>query len=190
MTLYESVATWGGPGRNPKVSIFYTDAPAKIAPLRAALTAAVLGQKTAFVSSMNFEFSTEVREIDETTGELTGVGSVTAPAAVSGGTGTNPLPDASQVLLRWRTASVLDGRRVGGRTFIPNVVRDAAVAGNFGSTSAFIGQFGVPAIRDNLVIWSRPRVATEKLPARAGSIHAVVGVDCWSEFAIQRRRRG
>jgi len=127
------------------------------------------------------------RELDDATGTLTGIWG-DSPTYVGTGAGTvDSCPDATQVLLQWSTAAIVNGRFVRGRTFIPGLEVSALQLGNL--QAAFITNF--EAAQATLIaaavgfgIWHRP------VSASGGSQHDVVIGTTWDELAVLRRRRG
>jgi hypothetical protein len=72
-------------------------------------------------STISFVFDQTVLAIEATTGVLTGSFTAAPALTVVGGSGSEPLPRQTQGLIRWGTASVINGRRVRGRLFVPGV---------------------------------------------------------------------
>jgi len=96
------------------------------------------------------------------------------------------VPDASQGLMRWSTGTIIDGRFVQGRTFIPGVSTSRVSQANLNAaTQSAWNAAAVTLIAANvgLSVWHRP-------VGGAGGFSAVVdGGTAWSEFAVLRRRR-
>jgi hypothetical protein len=76
---------------------------------------------TRLSSSISFVFDTTVLAIEATTGVLQGTFEAAPALTVTGGSGSEPLPRQTQGLIRFGTATVLNGRRVRGRLFVPGV---------------------------------------------------------------------
>jgi hypothetical protein len=125
----------------------------------------------------------EVTVIESTTGEL--IDTETVDLGVIAGTDTNPmLPRATQGLVRWGTDTVLAGRRLRGRTFLPAFTENSnsddgapdssVVSGMNGGISAFIG-----GMNGELVIYSRTHL----------SGGAITQGRFWTEWASLRSRR-
>lgn len=130
----------------------------------------------------------EVFNLDETDGSVVSIATVSpAPTVVTGTGSDDPLPPATQALMRWSTDGVVANRRVRGRTFIPaqgeggntgGVPNSAARALYDGAAAALI------ADPDCIfVIWSRPT------PSRPGSQHIVLAGSTWNQYAVLRSRR-
>lgn len=118
---------------------------------------------TRLSSTISFVFDTTVLAIEATTGVL--VTSYTAAPAltVTGGSGSEPLPRQTQGLIKWGTASVINGRRVRGRLFVPGVQEgdnDGAgqpVAALSSALTAAGATIFVPgATSSEACIWHRP----------------------------------
>lgn len=129
-----------------------------------------------------------VTNIDETDGSVVSIVTTAGgPIAVNFSLVGEPLPRATQAMVRWATTGVVNNRAVKGRTFIPAVTEGRSdtgrpnaelVADIDGSAEALIAN-----ALTQLVIWSRPA------PSRPGSQHTVLSSSVWSEFAVLRSRR-
>jgi hypothetical protein len=127
-----------------------------------------------------------VSQIVAETGDVFGVSPIDV-LADTGDSATDPVTQASQALIRWRSGVYLNSREVRGRTFIPGILEtystngelDAGiVAGQAEEIEAFITSSGcVP------VLWHRPKAIDDgaMVPITSGSL--------WNEFAVLRRRR-
>lgn len=145
-------------------------------------------------TSTRFQVRGNGRVVAPETGNLVDFYSVAQPAATVGSQPGGPVADATQGLIQWRTGTVVDGREVRGRTFVPGLQSAALSNGNLSSQANGV----LAAAAQNLVgdalgfgIWRRPRVVSpsQPLPARPGSFEEVTAVSVWSEFAVLRRRR-
>lgn len=72
-------------------------------------------------STISFVFDQTVLALEATTGVLTGSFTAAPALTVVGGLGSEPLPRQTQGLIRWGTATVINGRRVRGRLFTPGM---------------------------------------------------------------------
>lgn len=181
MPIREFTYVWTGAGSAPKNTILHGAVEGELLGLPLAWRGLMEARKAGLAAPMTGRFESEVRVIDETTGALIGTEALTE-SYISTFTGTDPLPDATQGLLRFRTGLIRNGRRVQGRAFIPGIVRLASVAGNNGDAAAWTNDAAALPLSP-LVVWSRPG------PAGAGVAAQVTSVDCWTEFAVLRRRR-
>jgi len=129
--------------------------------------------------------------VEATTGVLTGAFTGTDPSTVTGASADDPLPRQTQGLLQLNTSSVISGRRVRGRLYIPGMVESRNdTSGN--PSSGFISDVAGSAAAEllpagattsSLVVWHRPTNG-------AGGAHAAVtGVACSSSWAVLRSRR-
>ena len=127
-----------------------------------------------------------VSQIDSETGDVFGVSPITALSS-SGVSSTDPVTQASQALIQWRTGVYLNSREVRGRTFIPGILEtystngelDAGIiAGKADEIQGFLDSSGVVP-----VVWHRPS------PLGPGSQHVISSGALWHEFAVLRGRR-
>jgi hypothetical protein len=135
--------------------------------------------------------------IEDTTGEITGGWSQSAPPAI-GMTGSGNYSGASGGLVHWHTDGIVNGRRVRGRTFlVPFVVGMYDTNGSLQSGVVSLIQASaltlVAAEGADLAVWSRPvegdATATPPIAARAGSSHVVTNASCPDLAAVLRSRR-
>ena len=123
---------------------------------------------------------------DEATGTLTGAWSDSTPLGGTGQAASESVPDAAQILLRWATGSVVNGRFLKGRTFVPGFVAAGLFNGNVSSSN--ITLFNTAC--DNFLaagvdfgIWHRPASGT------GGTFIPAVSGSTWQEMAVLTRRR-
>lgn len=127
------------------------------------------------------------RELDDSTGTLTGVWTDT-PVKTGTGAGTvNPVNDAAMILLQWQTATIINGRMVRGRTFVPGAEISTQEGGNLGA--GFVSQLQgyqatLIAASEGFGVWHRPTSGS------GGQFVPVTNGTAWSEFAVLRGRRG
>lgn len=196
--MLEVITQWTGLGKSPKLSIMHfggasqADAQAASEAVRAFWQAS----QPAFVTSLQGQMSSEVREINAITGDLDGVFTVLPGLAFAGSGSGQQAADATQYLLRWTTGAIADGRRVQGRTFVPgvpvaNIANGNVSAAVVASWASRIGAFLTAA--PTFSVWHRPVYTGppgNRVLDRPGSVHTVNGGSCWTEYAVQRRRRG
>lgn len=189
-TLYEVLTEWTGPGHSPKVTVMHFLDAANLEDCRAAVGALWESIDPSISDDYSWEVATEGKVINDASGQITDFWSSSTLLTGTGAASGTPLPDAAQALLRWRTATVVAGRRVQGRTYIPGLTAGSLSTTNPGNliqtTQVQIAAAGEDLIADNVgfVIWSRPGTN------RPGSSALVTNASCWNEFATQRRRRG
>jgi len=122
------------------------------------------------------------------TGVLQNVYSATAPAAVTGVQPGDSVPRASQALIRWATAEIINGRRLRGRTFIPGITSTLTTdaGGLDGGAVAQLAQAAndfIDAAPAPMVVWHRP------VNGAGGSTGLVTIASVWDQFAVLRSRR-
>ena len=128
--------------------------------------------------------------VESTTGVLTGAFAGTDPASVVGtGTG-DPLPRQTQGLVRLTTSTVIGGRRLRGRLFIPGPLESANTTGGLPSSgypSALTTSFGslltAGATASSPVIWHRPTGGT------GGNNALITGIGGATTWSVLRSRR-
>lgn len=174
----------GGVGGTPYVSTMYFGTGLYV--LDDALSAVgdfwtgVKGQMST-ASSITVSGSADV--IDDATGDLVGVESGTPPGTMIGGSSGDPCPPATQALIQWQTSTVVAGRVLRGRTFIPNITENDATGGKPSNDlkSAYLSaaQALIDDVGSEFRIWSRAH----------GQSALATGRSVWSEFAVLRSRR-
>lgn len=126
----------------------------------------------------------EVEQVDPATGQIVDVHTITPQTVSFSGTG-EPLPPATQGLLRLRTNNFVNGRRIRGRIFIPGVTELMTVDGQvITATQTLFTDAGNLLITNGagaggLIVYSPTH--HQEAP--------VVAVSPWSQFAVQRSRR-
>lgn len=130
-----------------------------------------------------FTVEAEVELVDASTGAITGIES-TDPYSASGTGSGDPLPPATQGLVRWRTGAFVNGREVRGRTFLPGMLEslnDSAGRPNSGALTVINNAAGnlIGDADSELVIFSRTRALQA----------TVVSGQAWSQWAQLRSRR-
>lgn len=128
--------------------------------------------------------------VEATTGALTGAFAGTDPGSVTGSGAGDGLPLQTQGLVRFSTSTVIGGRRVRGRLFIPGPIEsDNTAAGNPSSTyttditvaAATILAAGATASEP--VIWHRPTGGS------GGASPLITGVSGATTWSVLRSRR-
>ena len=147
-------------------------------------------------SGMTAQIDSELLEFDETTGVVTGTGTLSQPLQTMTGLG-DQLPHMTQALIQWSTNGIVHNRRVRGRTFIPGVLEahnsatGAPLPGVGTPLQAAVDTF-LSTMSGRLRIWSREvkaEQATATVPARLGSAHAVSAGKVAPYWAVLRSRR-
>lgn len=174
------VALTGFPG-GPGVATFYAlDGPTAVPDLRA--------MWGSFAASLPPTVGVSVEpsgdRIDDATGELVGTW-VTSSATGFGGAATGPYTAPSGAVVRWLTDTILDGKRLKGRTFLvplggSSYQEDGTINPANVTSLTTAAQAYVAAQVGNAFIWHRPRKAKAAdgsrpaVTARAGGSGAIV----------------
>lgn len=186
--MREIITRWTGQNSPGGLSIMYFNETAATATeQRAALQAFWTGIKGNLTSTTSWSIDPEGREINEANGTLVGAWADGAARVGSGTISSRPVPNASQLLFRWATADVVNGRRIKGRTFVPGFAAELSDGGEV--SPAYVATMSTAAT--NFVfanvgfgVWHRPGEVT------GGSHHSATAGSCWRELAVQRGRRG
>jgi hypothetical protein len=185
----------GGPALNIlHFSTSATDAPA------AASCAAAAGAfwqvfTAQWATTTSFSTSGVVDVLDVVSGDLVNQFAGTSVTGAGILSGSDPLPPATQGLVRWSTSSFAFGRRVQGRTFIPALLESAStgVPSAGLNTTANSAISGLLAAVPDLVIYSRPVESDPShvppITSRPGGIGLVTGGTLINKFAVLRSRR-
>src|SRR3990172_6301607 len=184
--MREIIPDWTTPAGGGFVSVMYFDPTILVETQRAALGSLWSAIDAGMPPSVSWVVRTEGRVLSSETGTLTGQWTEGTVYQDSGdATGTQPLPDAVQGLIRWRTDSVVRGRFLQGRTFIPGLNTGVTQSGNLSTSMQTIINGAASDFLDDsgLLIWSRPT------QLEAGQARLVVTGTAWSELAVQRGRR-
>lgn len=188
--VYRQLLRWEGLGKSPKFNILHFDSTAtNTADMQTGLALWLEALKGRWCETFSVTILGEVVQLNDATGQLEAVigGSDSAPIE---GTNTSPVSaDATQVLMRWGTAMVVNGRRLSGRTFFPGVPQPSVVDGNLSSAAKTIwdNETAIYLGTDpGLAVWHRP---TASAPT-GGVVAPVTNGVAWSELAVQRGRRG
>lgn len=134
------------------------------------------------VNTLTWSTEPDVDTIDPVTGALTGSSSVT-PRSGAGGNIDQPLPLATQGLLRMRTGFIVAGRELKGRLFVPGFCENNNSSGGPDSGT----RFNIDTASDALIartdtswaVWSRTH----------GQASAVTAAPMWNKWAVLRSRR-
>lgn len=194
-------AKWSGLAGGPYLSTWYFlfelgDVTSVITNVRKFLT----DLAPVFASQLSVSLEPDQMIFDEADGHLVGVESDNVGAAIVGTAGPDPLPMATQGVIRLTTGGIVNSRRVRGRFFVPGPVENNSTNGvpvasyltaingaanTLRTTSAGGGDW---------CVYSRP-LTEEMIPKdsdlepRPGSAHSVEGVSGWSNWGVQRKRR-
>lgn len=184
--MREILMDWNTARGGPGLAVFYFSDAGPVAPQRQAIKTFV-NQMDAYISgTTTWTVRQEGRILEAATGAVTGLWSDPVDQSGDGAGGDFGLADATQLLIRWKTTTVVDGRVVQGRTFIPGILQQYSANGNVApsliplTTAAALGL----VIADvGFGIWHRPKAGA------GGVLCPVTSAGTWSEFAVLRRRR-
>lgn len=141
--------------------------------------------KSVMISTTTYVVQPDVALIDEVTGALTGNFSGTGSSGTATVSG-DPLPWATQGLMRLLTDDYVAGRRVRGRFFAPsNVEANSTLGVPIGAYLTGMNAIGNALISASAadstewIVWSR----------KNGTYGVITGVDTWGQWAQLRSRR-
>lgn len=187
--MLEVVTAWTGPQGSFLRTIMYFDGGTvgELSQARGDLNALWGGLSGVLSDQYSWSIEPTARVLAPSTGTLLDVASEAAVLAGSGAQAQEPVADASQVLTRWRTGLVVNGRFLQGRNYVPGLASGSLSGGNITPAvvaaltdvcgdflAASSGQFGV---------WHRPQGGS------GGTLAPATNGTVWGELAVQRRRR-
>lgn len=184
----EILVDWTTASGAGKVSVFHFIEASHVADQRTTLAAFLTACNPTLAASTSWSIRTDGREIDTASGTLAGLWSDPTEHTGSGpGGNTAVLADATQVLVRWYTDHIVNGRVLRGRTYLPGIYRNVSEGGNvYVASRTAIASAGntLATSGTQLAVWHRPTNGA------GGVLWAVDTCTVWKEFAVQRRRRG
>jgi hypothetical protein len=111
---------------NPLLSTMYFPGDPIVTPLEAVTAVGafwgLLGD--AMSETCTWAVEAEVASIDASTGDLIDLENAGSTFTGAGTLTGQPLPPANQALIRWKTSSIVAGRQLQGRTFIPGMTEN------------------------------------------------------------------
>jgi len=182
----EILTDWTTPAGGGFVTVTFWDEVPDVADQRAAWADFLTACGTSLVSTAAWTVRQSGRVMDDTTGILT---DEWTDATGQLGTGANvgePVPDSSQILVRWNTAHIVNGRFLRGRTYLPGASIGAVDDGNLLAANVLAisdAAADLIATATGLGVWHRP---VNKL---GGEFRIATTAACWAEFAVLRQRR-
>jgi hypothetical protein len=187
VTIREIVTDWTLPSGAGHVSVMYFDTTPTVVSQRAFVNNFWNSVRALQSTTTIYRIREAGRELDSATGALTGAWTEGTVFNQAGSAGTTPVPDATQALVQWRTATIVNGRFLRGRTFIPGLGSGQMQGGNvIGSAVTAINAAATALVSSSAVlsVWHRPIAGSggSQVPATAATV--------WTEFAVLRRRRG
>lgn len=186
--VYEVLVDWTAENCQPGLSVMYFDESGiAIGTARTAIDQLYTDVAARLDSLTTWTVRTSGKILDNTTGTLTGFWSDATAATGTGTLSGIPVPNASQVLLRWRTTSIINGRLLQGRTYVPGLGTGSLDGGQLSSAAQTAFQTAqatfLATVAPDFVIWHRPNGSDP------GTIRNVESGATWNELATQRRRR-
>lgn len=185
--MREIITDWVTPGSPGGVTVMYFDEAVAVEDQRVMIGAAWDELEAVLVTGTSWSVRDSGRIMDETTGTLTGLWSDPTPIF---GVGTNvaePVANSTQLVLQWLTGTVINGRVVRGRTYVPGLSRNSTSAsGGPNATTRGAGLAAganLIALPNGFGVWHRPS------PNGVGSLVEVTATGVWEEFGVQRGRR-
>lgn len=134
-------------------------------------------------NAQSWQLLPETDFLDPDTGELTEIVNINDSISGAGSSTGQPLPWATQGLITWRTDSIVSGRRLQGRTFLPGFVEDNNTGGvmNDDLVTALVGSVSdyLTAAGGSPVVYSRRHHSFAQVTT--GTVHRV--------WAVLRSRR-
>lgn len=146
--------------------------------------------KASISTGVTIDYDPICLAVEATTGVLVGAFAGTDPSSTVCTATGDGLPRQTQGLLRWSTSSVVDGRRLRGRMFIPcppeslndaSGVPSSSYVTNITAAGGTI--FTAGATASSAVIWHRPK------PGSAGTSALITGASCATTWSVLRSRR-
>jgi len=150
------------------------------------MTWSLTAVKASLSNQVSYLIETSGRELDDTTGALTGAWSETSAKTGTGTSATQPVADSTQLLFRWGTGFIVNGRFLRGRTFIPGFFQGGVSGGNVLAaqvTGLTTVAQALATDAASLQVWHRP------VAGAGGNAVQTSSGSLWSELAVLRRRR-
>lgn len=182
----EILVDWTTAAGSASRSVMMFGLVSSVADQRLALKAFLDNIKSQLDNGVAWTIETSGRELDDATGALTGVWSEATPSAGVGVVNGEPVSDATQALMQWRTDHIVGGRFLQGRTFIPGLSTTHLSNGNLSSTAIAAWTTAGQILCDAAVqfgVWHRPTLGA------GGVFWAADTAAAWGELAVLRRRR-
>lgn len=193
-TVREILVDWTTISGAGKVSVFNFTNLVAVASQRVTLKSFLTDADGICAQATSWSIRTSGREMDATTGALTGAWVDPTVSIGTGGAIETSAPDSTQALVRWKTGVIVGTRFLQGRTYIPGLAVSTSVAGNLNSgaiTTLTTAAAAFAAATNEFGIWRRPiHDPNDGSLVRAGQFAEVTAGVAWNEFAVLRRRRG
>lgn len=186
---------WSGLPGTPYLTLFHFEyIVGKEDPAMVAVSAFLQSCQTSIALGLLGHIEPDQNIIDAASGQIEAIETSTAGLDRTGSNASEPLPPATNGVVRLSTDNVLNGRRVRGRLFLPSPCESSsngapvaayltAVGGASNTLLTASGSHGLWSV------YSRPRAATSPSGARAGTWSEIRSVSVWNKWGVQRRRR-
>jgi hypothetical protein len=182
----EIITDWTTPSGSDFVTVTFWHTTPAVADQRQAWADFLDTCATSLDDNVSWNIRTVGREMDDVTGALT---DAWGDATVQSGGGANSgdvVPDASQILVRWNTSTIINSRFVRGRNFIPGASTAAVDEGNLLAANILAISNGAAALiasANAFGVWHRP------VSGAGGDFSVATTASVWQEFAVLRQRR-
>lgn len=184
--MFEIITHWTIPSGVQTSSVMYFDSQADLGGARQVINDMWTAIRSRLVTGLSWTIDPNARVLSEVTGQLQGIASDPTSRSGTGSGAGLAVADATQVLMRWSTGQVRNGRFVQGRTFVPGLDANLLSGGNLGAGS----QTAIAAAGQDMLltgagfgVWHRPK------NGGGGQLLQAFGCSVNSELAVLRRRR-
>lgn len=184
MPMYRVRTVFTGVAGAPYYSnLYFAEEGGTAAQARGAVNAVWANMLAQFRTGLVFTIEQDVPVVDEVTGDVIRVDNGGAAYTGIGTSANDPLPPATQLLMRLRTGAYVNGREIRGRCFIPGMTENNSDQGVpvVGIRSTLDGLFAslVGSTNAQLVVWAKTRAT-----------YAVVNsASAWNQWSVLRSRR-
>lgn len=181
----EIIVDWTAADGGGGLSVLYFPLDGDIELQRQVLGNFLLEISDKMASATTWSVRQEGRELADATGTLTGVWSEPTIRSGAGSGGGFSVANTTQLLVRFNTNSIVNGRFVRGRMNIPGIAQQhidgdwtAGILSDVGAAATILaGAIGRPGV------WHRPKNGA------GGSFHAMTSASVWNEASVLRKRR-
>jgi len=184
---YQVTVEFSGPSGTPWFNRMYFTTGGGTAQQAATAAGTFWGAVDALIrDDVTWTTGTEVEELNDSTGALETVNAITAVTGTGGDT-TTDMATVLQGLVSWRTGTIVNGRELRGRTFIPGLTQNVNTAGLLSTAAQTAWTTAANALiadaNSVYVIWHRP------VNGSGGQMAPVVTCSVTRKFSVMRSRR-
>jgi len=186
--VFQVTTTFSGPAGTPWMNRLYFDSiTGQLAQDAADAVGAFWGACDALIrNDVTWTTGTNVETLDEVSGALVGLNTVTASTG-TGADSTTDMATVLQALVQWRTGVIVGDRELRGRTFIPGLTQNVNNGGVLtGAAQTAFAAAAAALIADadaDFGIWHRP------VNEANGAFHEAVTGSVPLRFSVLRSRR-